>query len=64
MGGLSDETIETIKAARALGQILSKGFTSHLANMPKAVPVKDDESGRYNMLYLDGLLLNPATKFT
>ena len=64
VGGLSDETVETIKAARVLGKILSRGFTSRLANMPEAVPIKDDETGRYNMLYLDGLLLNPATKFT
>lgn len=64
VGGLSDETVETIKAARVLGQILSRGFTSRLANMPEAVPIKDDETGRYNMLYLDGLLLNPITKFT
>jgi hypothetical protein len=63
VGGLPDETIETIKAARVLGQLLSRGFTSRLANMPEAVPIKDDASGRYNLLILDGTLINPDTKF-
>ncbi|KAH8433854.1 uncharacterized protein LDX57_011491 [Aspergillus melleus] len=63
-GGLSSNTIRAIKAARITGLLLSRGFTSRLANMPKPVPIRDDESGAYNMRDLDGLLINPATRFT
>ncbi|KAJ5291517.1 hypothetical protein N7478_000768 [Penicillium angulare] len=62
-GGLSNDTIRAIKAARIAGLLLSRGFTSRLANMPEPVPIQDDESGAYNMRDLDGLLINPATKF-
>ncbi|KAI0402782.1 hypothetical protein F4802DRAFT_599741 [Xylaria palmicola] len=62
VGGLSDDTTKAIKAARVLGLLRSWGFTSRLANMPKPVPIKDDGGGRYNMMILDGLLLNPATR--
>ncbi|KAK3941804.1 hypothetical protein QBC46DRAFT_457973 [Diplogelasinospora grovesii] len=60
---ITDETVQTIKAARVLGCFQSHGFTPRLANMPPPEPIKDDEKGRYQMLYLDGMLLNPATKF-
>jgi hypothetical protein len=63
-GGLSNETISIIKSARIVGLLLSRGFTSRLANMPEPVPIRDDESGAYNMRDLDGLLINPATMFT
>lgn len=63
-GGLSNETIRVIKSARIVGLLLSRGFTSRLANMPEPVPIRDDESGAYNMRDLDGLLINPATRFT
>lgn len=63
-GGLGNETIGTIKAARIMGLLLSRGFTSRLANMPDPVPIRDDESGAYNMRDLDGLLINPATRLT
>jgi hypothetical protein len=63
-GGLDGETIKTIRLARILGLFLSSGFTSRLANMPIPVPIRDDESGAYNMRNLDGLLINPATRFT
>jgi hypothetical protein len=53
-GGLDDDTITAIKAARIAGVLLSRGFTSHLANIPEPVPIKDDESGAYNMRDLDG----------
>ncbi|KAK4199267.1 hypothetical protein QBC40DRAFT_203108 [Triangularia verruculosa] len=59
---MTDEQIETAKAARILGQLLSRGFTSRLANMPEPVPIKDDKSGAYNMMILDGLLVNPVTR--
>ena len=62
--GLSSDTIRAIKAARIAGLLLSRGFTSRLANMPKPVPTRDDESGACNMRDLDGLLINPAAKFT
>lgn len=63
VGGLGEETIKAIKAARVLGLLRSWGFTSRLANMPKPIPIKDDDSGRYSMMILDGLLLNPTTRF-
>ncbi|KAM0271144.1 hypothetical protein ACHAQH_009176 [Verticillium albo-atrum] len=63
VGGLGDDTARSIKAAMVLGLLRSRGFTSRLANEPEAVPIRDDDSGRYNMMILDGLLLNPATRF-
>ncbi|KAK4149422.1 hypothetical protein C8A00DRAFT_46958 [Chaetomidium leptoderma] len=63
VGGLSAERRRTIKLARALGLLLSSGFTSRLANEPEPTPIGDDEQGRYNMLSLDGFLINPQTKF-
>ncbi|KAI0418735.1 hypothetical protein F5X98DRAFT_108991 [Xylaria grammica] len=62
VGGLSDDIIKVIHAARVVGLLLTRGFTSRLANMPEPEPIQDNESGAYNMLYLDGLLINPATK--
>lgn len=59
---MTGEQIETAKAARILGQLLSRGFTSRLANMPEPVLIKDDKSGAYNMMIMDGLLVNPATR--
>lgn len=63
VGGLSDDQLCLIKLARALGLLLSRGFTSRLANEPEPVPIGDDEHGRYNMMSLDGFLINPQTKF-
>lgn len=63
VGGLTNECIQTIRLARITGLLLSRGFTSRLANEPEPVPIGDDERGRYNMLSLDGFLLHPATKF-
>ncbi|OJD13765.1 hypothetical protein AJ78_05815 [Emergomyces pasteurianus Ep9510] len=63
-GELSDETIRIIKSARVVGLLLSCGFTPRLANMSEPIPIQDDESGKYNMRNLDGLLINPATRFT
>lgn len=63
VGGLSDKEVTAIKAARVLGLLCSKGFSSRLGNKPEPVPIGDDAAGRYNMLYLDGLLLNPETRF-
>ncbi|KAJ6115947.1 hypothetical protein N7523_006364 [Penicillium sp. IBT 18751x] len=62
--GLDDETIQAIQAARIAGLLLSRGYTSRLANMPESMPINDDEKGAYNMRDLDGLLINPATRFT
>ncbi|CRK44654.1 hypothetical protein BN1723_006247 [Verticillium longisporum] len=59
VGGLRDNTTRSIKAAMVLGLLRSRGFTSRLANEP----IRNDDSGRYNMMILDGLLLNPATRF-
>ncbi|KAI1109073.1 hypothetical protein F5Y14DRAFT_433859 [Nemania sp. NC0429] len=63
IGGLDSEVIRNIRAARVLGLLRSRGFTSRLATNPEPVPIKDDDSGRYNMLILDGLLTNKATRF-
>lgn len=63
VGGLSEEEVMAIKAARVLGVLRHYGFTSRLSNQPKTVPIGDDEVGRYKMLYLDALLLNPETKY-
>lgn len=62
VGGISPKTLRTIKRARVLGHLLSHGFTSRLANEAEPVPLKDDRHGRYNMLFLDGYLINPTTK--
>jgi hypothetical protein len=59
-----NDTIRTIKAARIVGHLLSRGFTSRLANMPEPVPIRDDESGAYNTRALDDLLINPPKRFT
>ncbi|KAJ5345396.1 hypothetical protein N7452_003400, partial [Penicillium brevicompactum] len=63
--GVDDETIKTIKAARIAGVFLWLGFASRLPNEPKPIPISDgDESGAFRMRDLDGLLINPATRFT
>ena len=61
-GGLEEGTIRTIKSAMIVGLLLSHGFTSRLANMPKPEPIRDDKSGAHKMLGLDGLLIFPGTK--
>lgn len=63
VGGLSNNQLRSIKLARALGLLLSSGFTSRFANEPEPVPIGDDETGRYNMMSLDGFFINPQTKF-
>ncbi|KAL7959373.1 hypothetical protein V8C34DRAFT_323048 [Trichoderma compactum] len=63
VGGLTEAKIQAIKLARVTGLLLSHGFTRRLANEHPAVPIGDDEQGRYNTLSLDGFLINPATRF-
>lgn len=63
VGVLTEDTMQAINLARITGLLLSSGFTSRLANEPDPVPITDDEHGRYNMLSLDGFLINPATRF-
>ncbi|KAJ2891192.1 hypothetical protein MKZ38_000768 [Zalerion maritima] len=63
IGGLSNYQLRTIKLARALGLLLSRGFTSRLANESEPAPIGDDEQGRYNMMSLNGFLIDPKTKF-
>lgn len=60
VGGLQPRTI---KLARISGLLLSRGFTSRLANKSVPVPNGDDEPERYNMMSLDGFLINPQTKY-
>ncbi|KAF4454064.1 Protein kinase-like domain protein [Fusarium austroafricanum] len=63
VGGLSDDRIEAIQLSRITGLLLSEGFTNRFANDCELVPIGDDERGRYNMLSLDGFLINPSTMF-
>jgi Ser/Thr protein kinase RdoA (MazF antagonist) len=63
VGDLSVETMKIIKIARIMGLLRSRGFTKRLPNMPPATPIRDDETGRYNMLSLDGFLVNQTTRF-
>ncbi|GAB7354900.1 hypothetical protein MBLNU459_g5534t1 [Dothideomycetes sp. NU459] len=61
--GLSEENIRTIKATMVVRLLLSRGFTSRLANKPEPIPISDDEAGSYNMLHLHGLLIDSSTRF-
>lgn len=63
VGGVSDEEVGAIKMARVLGLLRSSRFTSRLANEPEPVPIRDDERGRYNMMSLDGFLIDEKTRF-
>ncbi|KAL8330755.1 hypothetical protein RB593_001637 [Gaeumannomyces tritici] len=65
VGGLDKDTLKAIKAARVLGLLRTRGFTPRVAGFPApAVPVKlDEDLRRYNLMILDGLLLDPATRF-
>ncbi|KAF2969721.1 hypothetical protein GQX73_g3865 [Xylaria multiplex] len=63
IGGLSASQRQAIKLARILGLLLTRGFTSRLANEPEPTPISDDEYGRYNMMSLDAFLINPQTRF-
>ncbi|KAF2184560.1 hypothetical protein K469DRAFT_633284 [Zopfia rhizophila CBS 207.26] len=60
---LSSETKKAIETSRIMALLLSRGFTKRFANLPPPTPICDNDVGRYNMLYLDGLLINTATKF-
>lgn len=61
---LSDAVISAIRSAMLLGFLLEHGFTSRLANMPKPVPISDDDSeGAYKMLGLDSFLSRTETRF-
>ncbi|ODA77322.1 hypothetical protein RJ55_06950 [Drechmeria coniospora] len=62
VGGLTDDQLQTVQLARALGVLLSHGFTSRLANEPDPAPIGDNEYGRYNTMSLDAFLLLPPTK--
>jgi hypothetical protein len=63
VGEVPEDDLRTIRLARITGLLLTHGFTSRLANDPDHVPIGDDERGRYNMLSLDGFLINPETRF-
>lgn len=65
--GEGDEIIGIINKARIVGLLLSSGFTCRipLAGMPPPEPIRaEDDKGAYKMRDLDGLLLDPATRFT
>jgi hypothetical protein len=59
----TQETKEAIETSRIIGLLLSRGFTKRLADAAPPTPISDDSTGNYNMLFLDGLLLKPETKF-
>lgn len=42
--------------------LLSHGFTSRLANESEPVPLKDDEHGRYHLMYLDGFVIQEEAR--
>lgn len=45
------------------GLLLSSRFTSQLPSESDTISAGDDVCGRYNMLSLDGFLIDPITKF-
>jgi len=59
----TQETKKAIETSRVIGLLFSRGFTKRLANAAPPTPISDDSTGSYNMLFLDGLLLKPETKF-
>lgn len=61
-GKWSGGTRRAIQTSRIMGLLLSRGFTKRFANEAPPTPIRDDASGRYNMLYLDGFLINQATR--
>ncbi|KAH8601412.1 hypothetical protein B0O99DRAFT_717916 [Bisporella sp. PMI_857] len=63
VGDISAEIIEPIEAARVMGLLWSRGLTKRLANMLPATLICDDETGPYNMLFLDGFLVNRLRRF-
>ncbi|PMD17034.1 hypothetical protein NA56DRAFT_681373 [Hyaloscypha hepaticicola] len=58
VGNLSAESMKTINTARIIGLLRSRGFTKRVVNMRPATSIRDDETGRYNMIYLDSFLVN------
>ncbi|KAK4192121.1 hypothetical protein QBC35DRAFT_485696 [Podospora australis] len=71
LGDDGERRMEMIGLARVLGLVLSKGFTSRIGN-EKPVPItagtgqgdaEKDERARYNLLYLDGFLLDEGTRW-
>jgi hypothetical protein len=66
LNGLTRETKEAIEMSRVVGLLRAHGFTKGLGDIDDAVPrtpISDDGRGRYNLLFLDGLLLEPETRF-
>lgn len=59
---IDDKVEKVIKAARVVGLLMTWGFTGRLGNMSAPTPIRDDESGAYNLLWLDGLLIQPETR--
>ncbi len=62
VGELAGGTMETMRSAEVMGILLCHGFTSRLGNKSPPTPIGDDETGRYNLLYLDGLLVDRDTR--
>ncbi|KAH8893409.1 hypothetical protein GQ53DRAFT_860534 [Thozetella sp. PMI_491] len=62
-GGLSEDTLRAIRLARAMGLLLEKGFNPRGGKESEPQPIIDDDQGRYNLLSLDGFLVNPITRF-
>lgn len=59
----TQEIKKAIETSRVVGLLRSRGFTTRLANVAPPTPISDDNTGKYNMLSLDGFLLNPETEF-
>jgi hypothetical protein len=54
---------KVIGVSRFVALLLSRGFTKRFANLDPHTPFGNDDIGQYNMLYLDGFLIDPANKF-
>ncbi|KFH41620.1 hypothetical protein ACRE_076550 [Hapsidospora chrysogenum ATCC 11550] len=57
------DTLASLPRILSNPMVLVHGDFSVFNIMTEPVPIKDDERGRYVIMILDGLLLNPATRF-
>ena len=58
-----DTNRRSVELAMVLGLLRLKGFTARYIPSATPVPIGDDANSAYNMLGLDGWLVNPKTKF-
>lgn len=63
MRDLSAEIMKIIMTVRVMRLLRSRDFTKWLANMSSATFIRENETGCYNMLFLNDFLINPVTRF-